>query len=58
MKNKVKRPPSSTSKYVFPQKHEMVFIKGQGEQAPLVNKRNQMSLKIEISVQKNESIRH
>jgi hypothetical protein len=50
MKHKVKSLPSSTSKYVFPQKHAMVFIKGQGEQAPLVTKRNKMLLEIENSV--------
>lgn len=52
MNNRIKSIPSSTSKYVFPQKHEMVFIKGQGEQAPLVNKRNKILVQI-LAVQKN-----
>jgi hypothetical protein len=37
--DRITRVPNSTSKFVFPQAHEMVFNKGQGEQAPLAKKK-------------------
>lgn len=38
-KNRTESLPNSTSKHVFPQAQEMVFIRGQGEQTPLPNNR-------------------
>ena len=35
--------PSSTSKHVFPQAQEIVFIRGQGEQAPLPNNKRDVN---------------
>lgn len=42
MNDRTESLPSSTSKHVFPQAHEMVFIRGQGEQAPLPKKTREM----------------
>lgn len=44
MNDRTESLPSSTSKHVFPQAHEMVFIRGQGEQAPLPNNKLEVTI--------------